>query len=109
MVPWQSQNLFKRTGSINEVNTRACVHTLVVSGIPPRTTRTASGSRCFSTSSASKALYAGVSSEGFSTAALPAAIAPAYKENYAKAMSTAENGAVCRNRRTNGPIESQTG
>jgi len=52
----------------------------VVSGIAPFITEYNSGSRYFGTSSATKAEKAGVSSEGLSTQALPAAMAPACSE-----------------------------
>ena len=50
--------------------------TFVLSGIAPLTTLTKSLSRYRGTSSVSRELTAGVDSEGFTTAALPAASAP---------------------------------
>ena len=76
MIPLELQNLQKQQ-LVCARPARSRQLTFVVSGIAPLMTAYNSGSRYFGKSSASKAEKAGVSSEGLSAQALPAAMAPA--------------------------------
>ena len=76
VVPLQFEDLpAERLSDHSAMRLGVIVLTLVVSGTPPLMTWYSSGSRYLGTSSAISALNAGVCSEGFRTAASPAAIA----------------------------------